>query len=481
MKKLDRFILKSFTGPFILAFALAVFVLLMQILWKHIDDLVGKGLSLSIIFQWLYYLVLTLIPTALPIGCLFSSIMVMGSFGERYELIAMKSSGISLTRCMLPIALFIVLIAFASFGFSNNVIPYANLKQKTLLNSITRQKPALNIKEGEYYKDIDGYVIRVHKKDKDGKSLKGITIYDHTEGMGNISVTYAKSGEMFSSEDGKYLIFNLFDGYNFQEEIRGENAYKRPLTRTYFKEQFQRFDLSSFAFSQLSEELFKNSYQMMSLGQLLVVTDTLNMKLDERRLEVQTMLKSRYSNLNNYYSDTVLLLNDSIYDFYTVFDSLQTDSKEKIKKNAITNARSVNEDVISGKDRIRGEETTRNRHVIEINKKFSLPLACIILFMIGAPFGSITRKGGLGLPLVMSVLIFLLYHILTITFEKSFREGAMGLIALWIPTLILTPFGLFLTLKATVDSPLFDLDSWKKKLKKWFYKGGKENECTAAM
>lgn len=470
MKKLDKFILKSFIGPFVLAFALGIFVLLMQILWKYIDDLVGKGLSFSIIFQWIYYLVLTIIPTALPIGCLFSSIMVMGNFGERYELIAMKSSGISLTRCMLPIALFIVLIAIASFGFSNNVIPYANLKQKTLLHSIRNQKPALNIKEGEYYKDIEGYVIRVNKKDKDGKSLEGITIYDHTEGMGNISVTYAKSGEMYSSEDEKYLIFNLFDGYNFQEEVKGDNMYKRPLTRTYFKEQFQRFDLSSFAFSQASEDMFKNSYQMMALSQLVVTIDTLNMKLDERRTETSTTLKNRYINLNNYYSDTVLLIRDSIHNFYVTFDSLADGTKATVRKNALASARSINEDVVSNTNYISRDETYRNRHIIEVHKKFTLPLACIILFMIGAPFGSIIRKGGLGLPLVMSVLIFLLYHILTITFEKSFREGAMGLIALWIPTLILSPFGLFLTLKATVDSPLFDWDSWRKKLKKMSHK-----------
>ena len=278
MKKVDRLILRSFVGPLVLTFLLSVFVLLMQFLWKYIDDMVGKGLDFWIIAQLLFYASATFVPMALPIATLFASIMTMGNFGEKYELIAMKAGGISIKRAMMPMALMVMLLTGVAFYFANNIMPVAVLKYKMTLYDVTRKKPALNIKPSEYYSGIDGYVIRVDEKGKDDKDLKNITIYDHSEGMGNVSVTVAKTGKMTVTEDERYLVFDLFDGYSYMENIKGDNFFHRPMTRVKFAEQTMQFDLSAFAFNKTDKDYFKGSYQMMNVSQLNEAIDTLLLK-----------------------------------------------------------------------------------------------------------------------------------------------------------------------------------------------------------
>ena len=294
MKQIDRLILRSFIGPLVLTFLLAVFVLLMQFLWKYIDDMVGKGLDFLVIAQLLFYASATFVPMALPIATLFASIMTMGNFGEKYELIAMKAGGISIRRVMMPMAVVVLLLTGMAFYFANNIMPIAVLKYKMTLYDVTRKKPALNIKPSEYYSGIDGYVIRIDEKDKENKHLNNIIIYDHTDGMGNVSVTVADKGSMTVTPDERYLVFDLYDGYSYVEDVKGENIITRPLTRMKFAEQTMRFDLSAFAFNKSDKEQFKGSYQMMNVRQLSQTMDTLKFNRDIKVKECKKSVNSHF-------------------------------------------------------------------------------------------------------------------------------------------------------------------------------------------
>ena len=236
MKKLDRLILRSFLGPLALTFAISVFVLLMQFVWKYIDDMVGKGLDFSVIAELLLYASATFVPMALPIAVLFASIMTMGNFGEKYELVAMKSSGISVGRAMRPMIVVVVLLTGVAFYFANNVMPEAMLRYRMTLYDVTRKKPAVNIRPGEYYKEIEGYVIRVGSKAADGHTLRDVVIYDHSKGMSETNVIVARSGVMQTTMDNNYLLFTLDSGYTYTEPTTGENYTKRPLTSISFRQ-----------------------------------------------------------------------------------------------------------------------------------------------------------------------------------------------------------------------------------------------------
>ena len=252
MKKVDRLILKSFLGPLLLTFVIAVFVLLMQFVWKYIDDLVGKGLDFAVIAQLMLYASATFVPMALPIAVLFASIMTMGNFGEKYELVAMKAGGISVRRVMMPMTLVSMLLMGIAFYFANNVLPVAMYKYRSTLYDIQRKKPAVSIRPSEFYSEIDGYVIRVNTKDPDGRTMRDIIIYDHTEGINRTNIIVADHGYMQSTPDDHYLLFTLYDGYNYSEPTDGENELSRPLTSIGFTEQTLTFDISSFAFCKFS-------------------------------------------------------------------------------------------------------------------------------------------------------------------------------------------------------------------------------------
>lgn len=470
MKQIDRLILRSFIGPLVLTFLLAVFVLLMQFLWKYIDDMVGKGLDFLVIAQLLFYASATFVPMALPIATLFASIMTMGNFGEKYELIAMKAGGISIRRVMMPMAVVVLLLTGMAFYFANNIMPIAVLKYKMTLYDVTRKKPALNIKPSEYYSGIDGYVIRIDEKDKENKHLNNIIIYDHTDGMGNVSVTVADKGSMTVTPDERYLVFDLYDGYSYVEDVKGENIITRPLTRMKFAEQTMRFDLSAFAFNKSDKEQFKGSYQMMNVRQLSQTMDTLKFNRDIKVKEFKTSVNSHFpvvasledKNLENCISEEKEYVID--------FDKLSNRRRKDIKRVALHSARVINEDIAMYAQILQNDQEYINRHGIEWHQKFTLSIACFVLFLIGAPFGSIVRKGGLGLPLVASVVFFVLYYVINTICIKAIRETAMPPYGMWISTLAMLPLGIFLTLKATTDSAVFDVGSWKKMIRKIFKK-----------
>lgn len=466
MKQIDRLILRSFVGPLVLTFLLAVFVLLMQFLWKYIDDMVGKGLDFWIIGQLLFYASATFVPMALPIATLFASIMTMGNFGEKYELVAMKAGGISIRRVMMPMALLVLILTGMAFYFANNVMPVAVLKYKMTLYDVTRKKPALNIKPSEYYSGIDGYVIRIDQKDKENKNLKNIIIYDHTDGMGNVSVTVANSGRMTVTPDERFLVFDMYDGYSYVEDVKGQNAYARPLTRMKFDEQTMSFDLSAFAFNKVDKEHFRGSYQMMNVSQLDDAMDTLYINRDKKVEEFKKEILSSY--LVTEMTAKPKVAKDELSQAYnplSLIDNLSERKQRNVRRFALHSARKVNEDMAMYNQILQNDLEYINRHGIEWHQKFTLSLACFVLFLIGAPFGSIVRKGGLGLPLVASVVFFVLYYVINTICIKAIRETAMPPSGMWISTLAMLPLGIFLTLKATTDSGLFDRGTWLRIIK----------------
>lgn len=478
MKKLDRLILKSFLGPLALTFTISVFVLLMQFVWKYVDDLVGKGLDFGIIAELLFYASATFVPMALPIAVLFASIMTMGNFGEKYELIAMKAGGISIRRVMRPMVFIAILLTGIAFYFANNIMPIATLKYKTTLYDVTRKKPALNIRPSEYYDEIDGYVIRVNKKDSDGL-LHDIIIYDHTDAYGKNNVIVAKNGYMQTSPDNQYLIFTLHDGYTYMEDATVENFYTRPFTSIEFEEQVITFDISSFAFNKSDQEFFSGSYQMMNVAQL----DTSIQKLEEQREiryhECANTIISKlkcyqiYKNpqINNSYIDDIdpiITKQDSAKkDLYSTLYPQTTKQKQNISIQAEYVASQNIADAKMYKQIFRSDDEYINRHYIEKQRKYTLSIACLLLFLIGAPFGSIVRKGGLGMPLVASVGFFVLYYVIGMIAEKAVRGGALGPIGMWFSTFAFLPIGIFLTVYATTDSSIFSLTFWKNLFHRW--------------
>ncbi len=451
----------------------------MLFLFKYIDDLIGKGFEWYVILQLLMYASATNVAMALPLSILLSSIMTFGNLGENYELVAIKSAGISLQRAMAPLFVLITFLGIGAFLFSDYMLPVANLKMGSLLYDVREQKAAFLIEEGIFNNSIPGYSIRVEKKlqTDSGDILKDIVIYDQSNGQGNTNVLMAREGEMSKTKDGNFLILTLKDGVRY-EERQGKSGYnpRQQLTRLRFKETEQKFDLSSFHFKREDESLFKSNYQMLNLKQLGASKDSvtkLNDSLTKTTFNAVKPYYKLYYQANRYRSSKTLKgLN---FKKQKIFAGIRQDQKEMIVVSAKENAKMVKEAVST----INGQSTDYiniiNRYLIEYNKKFTLAFSCLVLFFIGAPLGAIIRKGGLGLPVVVSVVFFLIYHIISTVGEKYVKGGNLSpAIGMWLAIFVLTPVGLFLTYKATIDSALFDVDAYKNLYKKVFNRKKKD-------
>ena len=462
MKKLDRLILRSFLGPLLLTFSISVFVLLMQFVWKYIDDMVGKGLEFGIIAELLLYASATFVPMALPIAILFASIMTMGNFGEKYELVAMKAGGVSISRVMLPMAIVAVLLTGTAFYFSNNVMPEAMLRYRMTLYDVTRKKPAVNIRPGEYYKDIDGYVIRVGSKSQDGRTLQDVIIFDHTKGISETNVIVARCGIMQTTMDNRYLLFSLIDGYSYSEPTIGEYYNKRPLTTVKFSNQTISFDISSFAYNRSTEDLFEGSYQVMNVNQLNAAKHHLDSNLFRRYDDCRRDMVCNLRLWQKLCENKQLAMTDTAVDVRQKVEQMTPIRRDKVYNRAKFIAMSAVSDGKNYGEILQADQEYINRHEIEKQRKFTLSVACLLLFLIGAPFGSIVRKGGLGMPLVASVGFFVLYYVVGMIAEKAVRESALGPEGMWVSSLVMLPIGVFLTLQATTDSSLFDVATWRR-------------------
>ena len=472
IKKLDKLILKSFIGPFIITFFIAFFVLMMQGLWKYLDDLVGKGLDFITIGKFLWYVSASMLTLAMPIAILISSIMTFGNLGESFELVAIKSSGISLLRFMRPLMWVAVLCSGITFMFANYVIPYANLKFVTLYNDIFYKKPAFELKEGVFFTHIPNYAIKAGKKDPDGKTIHNVIIYEQTNPLQNNCII-AETGVMTSSADKKFLEFNLKNGYRYQENGMSTDSVTEYI-RLGFSSFKKLFDLSSLQKQNTSDSVYQNNFKMLNAGQITRSLDSLVKMNDSLRARmnrtIATTLPYAAKQDSNRQKDVA-----TIVPKYNSFDSIIPDSaRNQVYDAAFTIANNLKYNIENSGNELQGRINEIRFHKIEWHRKFSLSMACFVLFFIGAPLGSIIRKGGMGMPLVVAIIFFLLFHLLIMFGEKFVKESIMSpFFGMWLAVLVLIPVGIFLTYKAMHDSQLFNKEFYNRtynRVKRFFNK-----------
>ena len=459
IKKLDKLIIRAFIGPFIATFFIAVFVLVMQFFWLYIDDLVGKGLGFFMVMRLAAYFAATIVPLALPLAILLSSIMTFGNLGETFELVAIKSSGISLLRFMRPLFVVSVFIAGVSFLFNNNIIPVANLKFNTLKYDIVVSKPAFDIKEGIFYDKLDGYIIKLGKKDADGSTIHDIVIYEKGSGLQD-NLLIAKDGKMSITADKKFMLFDLIKGWRYQERSTIATG-PSDLVRLNFKSYKKVFDLSSFKLNKTSDSAFKDNYRMLSLRQLGVIIDSLqktNKEQDKKsRKEVLNYIAFAHL-MDTVYTSSGISSNPKFSSFNKLIPDSAIQKVNDVAIANITNLKSIVEFSATDKD---SRVNNLRLNLTEWHRKFSLAFACIVLFLIGAPLGYIIRKGGLGLPLVFAIIFFIVFHLFNTFGEKLVKEGILSaFVGMWLASIALLPVGLFLIYKAMHDSQLFNKEMY---------------------
>lgn len=459
IKKLDKLILKSFIGPFIATFFIAFFVLMMQSLWKYLDDLVGKGLDFITICQFLWYASASLLTLAMPIAILISSIMTFGNLGESFELVAIKSSGISLLRFMRPLMWVAVFLCGITFVFSNYVIPYANLKFITLYSDIYVKKPAFDLKEGVFFTYIPNYAIKVGKKDSDGKTIHNVVIFEQSNSVQDNCIV-AEKGLMKLSDDGNFLEFNLENGCRYQEKGNLMDSATE-FTRLSFQHFKKLFDLSVLQKQQTNDSVFKNNFKMLSAKQLSKNVDSLNALADAFERDFNNKLNKQliYSQLPKSIWKQAAKSSIRIQYHRLIPDS----ATMLVKHQAINKANAIKGAMVQNQIEVDSRKKEVILHNIEWHRKFSLSLACLVLFFIGAPLGSIIRKGGFGMPLVAAIVFFLIFHLLNMFGEKFVKESiASPFMGMWLAVIVLIPVGAFLTYKALHDSQLFNKDYYLK-------------------
>ncbi len=474
MKKLDLFVLKSFLGPFIMTLLIVLFVLVMQFLWLYIDELVGKGLGLGVIFEFLAWGSATLFPLALPLATLLASIMTMGSFGENNELLAMKAAGIPLLRILSPLMILSFAISVAAFFASNNLIPVAYEKIYTLRDDIGKTKEEIKIPTGIFYNGIDGYTLRIVDRDENNV-MHNVMVYDHSKGNGNVSLTVADSGIIKMSNDKSSITFTLFNGTNYEETntlTRKDSTYT--LQKVNFTMQEVVIPLQNYAYKKSESSKYNNEVMTKGLAQLRIDRDSLETK-HGKTLENLTRRATYTENMNHTAQLHTVLSNPEKYRGKMDIDSLLqwTDPEKEIEAYSKAIAQ-LDQQILN----IQYFPTELNqiayplrRTIQESFRKFTLSIACFIFFFIGAPLGAIIRKGGLGTPVIVSMFFFVIYWVVDISGKKLANDGAITpFLGAFISTFVLFPMGVFLTWKSTKDSALFNADAYISFFKKVFNK-----------
>ena len=455
-----------------MTFLIVMFVLLMLFLWKYIDDLIGKGFEWYIILELMLYASATNVQMALPLSVLLSSIMTYGSLGENYELVAIKSAGISLNRAMYPMFIVVLILSIGTFFFSDYMLPKANLKYFSLLYDARQQKSANFFPEGVFSNSFNNYTIRIMRKDADGQTLHDITIYATDPKENSHYMLIAKQGRMYRSNDNHYLIMELEDGVKYEEDAGGTVYNSNPrqkFTRFRFKTAQNKLDLTGLIFKRTDESEFKNAYQMMDIKQLKDTMKNTQHLIDSTRL-VNYSLMTAYVKYFSVPAKSNEIKKYIEYRHNPMRDATNME-KSSYLANALSEVRSI-QDLVKNRDQ-RYKDASANIHSasVEYQKKYTLSAACLALFLIGAPLGAIIRKGGLGLPVVVSVIFFLIYYIIETIGEKEVKAGhASPFIGMWIAIIILTPIGIFLSYKAANDSVIFDAELYKRFFNNLFVK-----------
>ena len=464
MKKVDKFLVKSFIGPFIAILLVVVFILMMQFLWLYIDELVGRGLGLSVILEFLFWGVCSqALPLALPLSTLLASMMTLGQMGENSELIAMKASGISLVRLMAPLMICSAIISVLAFFTVNDLSPYATNQIYTLRDDIGKTKSEIKIPEGTFYDGIEGYILRIGDRNEKTGMMYKVMVYDHTRNRGNTSVTIADSGVMKMSKAKDYLTFNLFNGYNYQEtNTKKYRDTTLALRKIHFSAQEMIIPLSNYAFQKSDSARFSDQVRSMDMAHLIMGRDSLQ-KLSDEALERHKEDFRRQSSLTHTSQlDTSWRTFPALADVPHPLNWKNTQLQRNIYETAASNARQMESTLTNYEVESFEYNYILRRTNVEIWKKYAQALACLILFFIGAPLGALIRKGGLGTSAIVSVLFFVLYWVIDITGTKLARDGAASpFFGTFISAMILLPIGLFLTWKAIHDSTLFSADGMK--------------------
>lgn len=459
MKRLHLMMIKAFVGPLFITFVIVLFILVMQFLWKYVDDLMGKGLEWYLLLELMTYATASFVPLALPLAVLLSSIMTLGGLGENTELVPMRSAGLGLLRILAPLAFFVILLAFGSYYFSNNVLPVANLRFHSLLWDVTRKKPTMNLQPGIFYNGIDGFSIRAMDKDEEGGVLHDVLIYDHRAAFqGNRTVVRAKSGTMQRSTDGRYLVLTLKDGHFYDEHSPAGRRGKYAMMRGTFLEDEIRLDLSGLGLDRTDRDLFKDHYKMLTSSQLRFSADSLEQQMRNRGTEQQrhlaeSLLATRVE--HDGHPDTL----GAAMARPTLPAPPQLQAKHY--ETAVNMARNNINFIDRSMEELHGRREQIARFQVEWNRKPMLAMACLLFFFIGAPLGAIIRKGGMGLPVVFAIIFFLIFHIISFSTEKLVISGTLeAWPGMWISSMVLLPIGVLLTWKASTDSPLFDADAY---------------------
>lgn len=473
-------LMKGFVPPFLVSFLMALFVLVMQVFWLYIDDILGKGAGILVILEFLFYLSFSLTPLALPIGVLLAGVFLFGNLAEQYELSSMKSAGISLFRIMLPLILLSFLVALFSWISSDYIIPRSNLKYLSRLHDLKRQKPTLGLDEAIFNEDFYGYIIRIGEKSSNGRDIKDILIYDHNnaESNGEKTIISAKTGTMFVTQQQKYLVMILYNGMFYQDPGNNKSAKSKfPYIRTEFHELTKVFDLSEFSLDRTDEDLFKNDKRMKNSQQLRVEIDSIDISLKRRKKGVLNYISNviqRETSTNNSPKSSIAVKN--LYSNYSknLVDSLVClwdENNDSLRISLVPKVKSnldflENERKSEDNDKM-NIKIQKAKFEYELYIKYSLAAVCLLFIFVGAPLGAIIRKGGYGYPLIICILVFVTYILLN-TFCKRLTEGLRipTVWAAWLPCIILLIPGIFLTWSAIRDRNA--LDDLKLLLKRIF-------------
>ncbi len=465
MKTVYRFVLKAYVGPMVLTFFIVMFILLMHYLWMHIDELVGKGLGPGVIIELVFYASATLVPMGLPLATLLASIMTMGNLGENNELLALKAAGISLPRIMKPLIILMTVVCIGSFFIINNFTPYSYQKMFSLLSDISKQKQEMKFQDGIFFNGIPDMSIRIGHQDQKTGKLTDILIYNNKT-YSKMQTTVADSGYIRISDDRKYLIVMLYNGQIYEENRDYQWFSRNQLSHHIFDDQLLLVPLSGFAFERSDQEQFASRSETKNMNQLAYTIDSLKHAQDsmvtvfENRLVKSHLIRnlSMAADL-----DSLPALHEA--SVLRILDTMSVENRNAVFGQAASWAEEARGYADYEQDFMRYTADLLYRAQADFQRKIALPFSIMIFFLIGAPLGAIIRKGGLGMPIVVSVIFFVIYYIIMITGEKFVKDGVWPAFwGIWISSLILFPIAIFLTYKSTNDSALFNPDAYKKRL-----------------
>ena len=473
MKKIHKLVLKAYVGPLLAIFFIVQFVLMMNFVWRYIEDLVGKGLDAAVIIELICYATVNMIQMGLPLAVLLATIMTMGNLGENYELLAMKSAGMSLLQIVRPLVLVVTLISIGSFFIINNLAPYSNKKMFSIIHDIQKQNQALEFQDGLFFNGIDNMSIRVEHQNPETKLLTGVLIYDNRASGGNMTTTIADSGYIRLSDDKRYLLVTLFNGSTYEHTRNSQWYTKSTMRRHAFERQDGQIPMTGFDFERSDENLFSGSSQTQNITELQHNIDSLETVVNRTTTMAYNPLLRDQIFIKDPDAisppDTVVVDRSAkVYSKY-LLDSIET-MTTRDKKRLYSNAR---QSAVAARNSFSFDESTSKealnqlyRSKNEWHRKLALPVSIFIFFLVGAPLGAIIRKGGLGMPIVISVIFFVIYYIISISGEKMAKEGSWSsLLGMWISSIVLFPLAVYLTHKATNDSALLDFDWYIGKYK----------------